>query len=153
MPEVSKSRVDRHQCRWQLAIPAVVLLFPLGLAVYAYAIRANARAILRDVATLKLGVSSLEDVKALAARHRNHLDRAMNCREQTCSVSFVVPNTWLHRLRLEPEAAFGAQVEVNGGKVDFIHVILARNTRVFPTSNSGGMTDEYLKPPVGLAWT
>ena len=38
-----------------------------GLAIYAFAIRASARLILKDVSAIRVGVSTVADVEALAA--------------------------------------------------------------------------------------
>jgi len=55
--------------------------------------------------------------------------------------------TWLYRLKLEPIARFHADVEADGGTVSFISVMLSRDTRVFATSPSAGITEEYLNVP------
>ncbi len=136
-----KSRLPRT-----IALPLILLVGAFGLAIYALAIQASAKSILKDISALKVGVSSVAEVEALAARHRGAL-REQYCDNQKCIVSFEVSNTWLSRLKLEPVARFHASVEADDGTVKFIEVMLWRDTNVFPTSPSGGITDEYLKAP------
>jgi hypothetical protein len=129
-----------------MAIPLIFLFGVFGLAIYAFAIRASAKSILRDVSALRVGVTSIAEVEALAARHPDALQKR-HCDNQKCIVSFEVYNTWLYRFRLEPMARFRASVETNVGIVNFIDVMLSRDTRVFPTMPSAGWTNEYLKVP------
>jgi hypothetical protein len=146
MTEVSNRIVDsRRFLRW-IALPLVLLFGAFGLAIYAFAIRASAESILKDIFALKVGVSSIAEVKALAARHQGAL-REWNCDNQKCVVSFEVDNTWLYRLKLEPAARFHAHVKVDDGTVNFIEVALLRDTGVFPTSDSAGITEEYRNVP------
>jgi len=146
MAEVSNQIVKRrYLLRW-IALPLVLLFVAFGLAIYAFAIRASAKSILRDVSALRVGVTSVAEVEALAARYPAALQEH-HCDNQKCLVSFEVNNTWLYRLKLEPMASFRAFVEANGGTVNFIEVTLERDTRVFPTISSAGWTEEYLKVP------
>ena len=135
----------RRLFRW-IVPPLVFLAAAFGLAIYAFAIRASARLILKDISAIRVGVSTVADVEALAARHRDSL-RERYCDSQKCIVSFEVYNTWLYRLKLEPVARFRASVEADGGTVTFVHVMLSRDTGVFATSPSAGMTDEYRSVP------
>jgi hypothetical protein len=45
---------------------------------------------------------------------------------------------------------FRASVRTSGGIVDLIHVELRRDTRAFPTSDSAGITSEYLTYPAEI---
>jgi len=146
MPKVSNEIVHRHRYPGWFALPLGLLLLVLGLAVYAFAIQAKARAILNDVSGLKVGVSSTSEVEALARHHKGDL-RERRCDDGKCVFWFEIRNTWLNRLRLEPLAIFEASIAVNGGKVSSITVMLSRDTRVFPTFPSAGITEEYLQRP------
>lgn len=146
MPKVSNEIVGRHRHLHWFAIPPVLLLVALGIAGYAFAIQARARSILDDVAGLKVGASSTSEVEALTSRHKGDL-RNRRCDEGRCVFWFEIRNTWLHRLKLEPVAIFEASIAVDGGKVDSITVMLSRDTRVFPTFPSAGITEEYRRKP------
>jgi hypothetical protein len=146
MAEVSNRRVDTHRhLRW-VAVPLVVVLLAVGLAIYAVAIQSEAQSILEDVSGLRVGVSTTEEVKALAARHQHAL-RDEHCEPGKCSISFQIYNTWLYRLKLEPIAIFWAHVEANGETVSSITIMRSRETKVFPTFPSAGITEEYSAMP------
>ena len=145
MAEVSTAEWIRRRLCW-VAGPLVVVLLAVGLAIYAFAIQSEAKSILKDVSGLRVGVSTIEDVQALAAHHKLAL-RDEHCEPGKCSVSFQVYNTWLYRLKLEPIAGFWAHVEVNGETVSSIKIMLSRETNVFPTSPSAGITEEYRAMP------
>ena len=149
MAEVSNQIVDRRRLLRWIAAPLVLLFVAFGLAIYAFAIRASAKSILKDVSALRVGVSSIAEVEALAARHEGALQER-HCDNQKCIISFDVYNTWLHRLKLEPIARFRAAVGADGGTVNFIEVMLSRDTRAFPTSDSAGITEEYQSVPKHL---
>jgi hypothetical protein len=131
--------------RW-IAVPLVLVFVASGLAIYAFAIRASAKSILKDVSALRVGVSSIAELEAVAARHQGSLSER-HCDSQTCFVAFEVYNTWLHRLKMEPLARFRASVEADGGTVNSIQVMLSRNTDAFATSPSAGITAEYRDVP------
>lgn len=149
MSAVSKKIVEKNRhVRW-IAAPLLVLLVTLGMLAYAFAIQSKAKSILLDVSALRVGTSSLGDVQALAARHKGDL-RENHCDDANCFFAFEIYNTWLHRLKLEPAARFRASVAVKGGTVDSISIMLSRETRVFPTFPSAGITEEYRKVPERL---
>jgi hypothetical protein len=141
--------MDKHRRHGLVAIPVMLLLIALGLVIYAFTIKATAQAILRDVSGLRVGVSSLQQVEAVAARHKLWVQEK-RCDGAKCWVALEVYNTWLYRLKLEPIARFRASVETSDGIVDHIHVELRRDTRAFPTSDSAGMTSEYLTYPTEI---
>jgi hypothetical protein len=66
-------------------------------------------------------------------------------------MAFEVHNTLLNRLKLEPIARFRVALRGEGGKVNYISVMLSRATRVFPTMDSAGITEEYNQLPQYLA--
>jgi hypothetical protein len=90
--EVSNPIVDRYRQRW-IAVPLVVVLVAFGVAIYAFAIQAEAKSILKDVSGLRVGVSSTQDVQALAAHHKHAL-RDGHCGTDRCIIAFEVYNTW-----------------------------------------------------------
>ena len=141
---VSNEIVDwLRRLRW-IGFPVVLL--PLGLFIYAFVIQASAKSILKDVYTLRVGVSTTIDVQRLVTRHR-HAFRERHCEDARCSTLFEVYNTWLYWLRLEPIARFFVGVEEKDEIVDYIMVDLSRDTRAFPTSPSGGIIEEYERVP------
>jgi hypothetical protein len=129
-----------------MAVAVAILLIGVGLVIYGVAIEATARSILRDVSGLKVGVSSTQQVEAVAARHRRWIQEK-SCDGPKCYVAFEVYNTWLYRLKLEPIARFRASVATSDGTVDRIGIELSRDTGAFPTSPSAGITSEYLAYP------
>jgi hypothetical protein len=140
--------VDHLRLRW-IAISLVPLALALGLSAYAYVIYARAKSILNDVYALRVGASSTADVQTLAARHQSAI-RELRCNNQECSVSFEIWNTWLYRTKLEPKARFSVFVKAENGTVSCLEVTLMRDTRVYPTMSSAGITQEYLKLPKRL---
>lgn len=141
--------VDNCRRLWVGAV-LIVALVVLGLGTYAFVIEASARSLLTDVYALKVGSSSIADLKRLAARHRHTL-REHTCDTQNCTMAFEICNTWLYRTKLEPISSFRVDLEAEGGKVNHILVMLRRDTRVFPTMDSGGITEECQRLPERLA--
>ena len=136
----------QRQVRWAGAAVVVLLTAAVAVVIYALAIEATARSILTDVSALTVGVSSIEQVEAIAARH-SHWIQERSCDGSKCFFRFEVYNTWLYRLKLEPVARFQTSVKTLDGVVDSIFVDLSRDTRAFPTSSSGGATSEYRTIP------
>jgi hypothetical protein len=142
---VSNEIVDwLRRLRW-IAVPLVLLVMALGLSIYAFVIQASAKSILKDVYALRVGFSSVAELEQLAARHRVAL-RERHCNDQD-TIAFEIYNTWLYRLELEPIAKFRVDVGAQEGTVNFIRIMLSRDTRVFPTMDSAGETAEYSKVP------
>jgi len=132
--------------RWAVTLTALLSVSAaIGLTAYAIVIKAQAQAILRDISQLKVGVSSATDVAQLAARHKNHWTE--NCGPDGCNYYFAIRNRWLAGLRIEPEAVFQSSVAVDHDIVRSISVWIVRDTRVFPTMDSGGMIAEYVEYP------
>jgi hypothetical protein len=146
---LSKDSVRRRWPSLSILSAALLLSFALGLAVYALVIWRTAKSMLRDTYALTVGVSSTADIERLAKRHANIL-REQSCGPAKCVVAFEVNNTWLYRLNLEPAARFRVSVETENGTVSYIEITLMRDTRVFPTSASAGMTREYRQIPEAL---
>ncbi len=143
--------MNMSRCGWWAALPAAILLLACALAIYGVAIKARANAILKDVASLKVGVSSKGQLDTVAARHKSSIVKN-SCAADRCTVWFQVYNTWLYLLKLEPVARFFVSVDVKDGIVSCIDVSLSRDTRVFPTSPSAGQTLECITPPKFLAF-
>jgi hypothetical protein len=149
-PAVSNVNVyTRRRLCW-IAPVLILAVVVFGVAIYAFVIQASAKSILRDVYKLQVGSSSVADLEQLAARHPRTL-REHKCNSQDCTMAFEVYNTWLYRLKLEPIARFRVAVEAKEGMVNYISVMLSRATRVFPTMDSAGITEEYQRLPEHLA--
>jgi hypothetical protein len=146
---VPNLNVDKWRRLWIGAVLLAVLVV-LGLGIYAFLIQASARSLLTDVYTLKVGSSSVADLERLVVRHRYTL-REHTCDIQNCTIAFEIYNTWLHRIKLEPIARFRVAVQAEGGTVNQISVMPSRDTRVFPTMDSAGITEEYHRLPQHLA--
>jgi hypothetical protein len=132
--------------RFAFGITALlIVLAAVELTIYALVIRGEAQAILRDVSQLRVGISSETDVARFAARHQNHLTK--NCGPDGCVYYFLVRNSWLAGARIEPLAVFQGSVAVDRDIVRSISVSLLRDTRVFPTMDSGGFVEEYVEYP------
>jgi len=121
----------------------------VAVGLYALLIKAEAASILADVSRIRAGTSTLVDVEKLAEKHKRHL--RWSGREadggDRIHYGFEIRNTLLSYLRLEPAAKFDAWVTVNNGTVQSLHLDLMRDTRVFPTSPSAGMVEEYVQYP------
>jgi len=145
--QVSNENVaSRWPLRWVVRLLVVSLCLASVLFVYAFVVRQTAKSILRDVYALRVGVSSTVEVQRLMALHRHAL-LERHCETGKCLTEFEVYNTWLYRLKLEPVARFFVDVEERDGTVNYIMVSLSRDTRVFPTSPSGGIIEEYERVP------
>lgn len=124
----------------------LVTLAVIALTLYGFATKAEARRILEDFYTLRVGVSSAAEVSSIVEKHKAHLSWT-ECRANSCSYFFEVTNNWLSRVRVEPAARFQAWVVVENGMVHNLHLEVQRETRIFPTSPSGGIVDESLVVP------
>lgn len=123
-----------------LAVTAIVLVAgAIVLASYAFVIRYQAESLLKDVTSLKVGVSTATDAQQVIQRHSRHiLGESHN--DHSFATAFMIRNTWLSRLRLEPPAWFDANVAVDDGKVQQIGASLFRSMNIFPTFGaSAGM--------------
>jgi hypothetical protein len=141
--------MDKQRRALLVAGAVTILLSAVGLVLYGLTIEATARSILGDVSALRVGGSSMQQVEAVAARHK-HWIQEKSCDGPKCFVAFEVYNTWLYRLKLEPLARFRASVAVSGGTVDHIGIELSRDTGAFPTYPSAGITSEYLTYPAQI---
>jgi hypothetical protein len=108
------------QLRWPYAVVVMCLVVvTVGLTAYALAIQAQARSILKDVSSLRVGVSSMAEVEELIGQHKNHL-ASKQCEGARCEYLFEIKNWWLFRTRIEPETDFRAWVIVEGNTVEGI---------------------------------
>jgi hypothetical protein len=117
------------------------------LTVYGLAVKAQAESLLRDLTSLRVGVSGEAEVQWLIQRHvRYVVDHHRDDLNQ--SMQFRVENRWLSTMRLEPPAWLNASVWVQDGKVVQISVGLFRAMDIYPTFGaSAGMVIENLKNP------
>lgn len=133
--------------RKALAVVLALIVSVTGvLTAYAIVIKAEARSILVDISSLKVGMSSQLEVEHFAQRHKPHLGKK-ECKADQCWYFFEVRNSWLWWVGIEPGARFQAWVTVENGKVEGLHAELQRETRVFPTYPSAGIVEEYVKYP------
>jgi hypothetical protein len=118
-----------------------------ALAAYALVIRVQAAALLKDLTSLKVAISTEADVQQLVQRHK-HVVSLQSRDAHTSSTAFEIHNRWLSALRLEPPAWFGASVTVEDGKVRQISASLFRSMDIFPTFQaSAGMVVENAGSP------
>jgi hypothetical protein len=133
--------------RYALTLTALLIaLAAIGLAAYAIVIKAQAQAILLDVSQLRVGISSEAEVAHLAEKHRSRATKK-DCGPKRCTYFFEVTNSWLARVRIEPDALLQAWATVDHGVVQSIHVFVERDTKVFPSSPSGGIVEERVEYP------
>ena len=125
---------------------ALIILTVSALSFYAFTITSEARRILRDFYSLHVGVSTASEVKTIVDKHRRHLS-STTCEADRCWYFFEVTNGVLSQIRIEPGARFQAWLVVRDGKLEILHTEVQRDTRVFPTSPSGGIVDESLTVP------
>lgn len=96
---------------------------------------------------LTVGRSTESEVEQFTQRHRRYfVSREYNAGVATST--FIVRNTWLSVLKLEPPTRFRAFVGVKSGRLDRIRVELSRSMDIYPTFQaSAGMVDEYAEYP------
>lgn len=118
---------------------------------YAVAITAQAEALLEDLTSLKVGISTQADVQRFVERHRRNILYQYRD-EHISSTAFEVRNRWLSALKLEPPAWFSASVAVQDGNVRQIGASLFRSMDIFPTFQaSAGMVVENAGHPKNLS--
>jgi hypothetical protein len=115
------------------------------LSAYAYVIRSQAESLLKDLTSLRIGVSTDSDVEQVIQRHRRFVT-GQHRDQSSFSTAFKIQNTWLSALRLEPQAWFDAGVIVENGRVSQISASLFRVMPIYPTFEaSAGMVVEYAR--------
>jgi len=137
--------------RWSLRgifLPLLFLFFAFGLTVYAFVIRETARSIPRDVTRSESASPPLQASSGLSTSRKFSWGWALR-RPRMCYRVRGLQH-WLYRLKLEPIARFRVDVQSQNGTVNYIGVSLMQGTRVFPTSPSAGITDEYQRLPERL---
>jgi len=127
---------------------AVVILIGAGLVVltvYGLVVKTQAESLLRDLTSLRVGVSGEAEVQRLVQRHTHYVvDRHRD--DRSLYAEFRVENRWLSTMRLEPPASFNASVRVQDGKVIQISAGLFRTMDIYPTFGaSAGMVEEDLE--------
>jgi len=114
---------------------------------YGWMIRNEASSLLNDLSALRVGAASSVDAERIAQRHRKYLTER-DCRAAACDYSFVVTNSWLASLHIEPDAHFRASIHVESGTVAHIGAGLMRTMDIYPTFGaSAAMVDEYSEMP------
>jgi hypothetical protein len=109
------------------------------LTCYAFVIRYQAESLLKDVSSLKVGVSTAADAQGVIQRHRRHILGGSRD-DHSFATAFQIRNTWLSKLSVEPPSWFNASVAVENGKVEQIGASLFRSMDIFPTFGaSAGM--------------
>jgi hypothetical protein len=123
-----------------------LVLGAIVLACYAYAIRSQARSLLNDLTSLKVGVSTEADAQQLVQRHRRYLSSETRTANSS-TFEFKIQNRWLSGLNLEPQAWFIASLYVRDGEILHIGAVLFRSMDIFPTfTGSAGIVDQYVEP-------
>jgi hypothetical protein len=115
------------------------------LTVYGLVVKTQAESLLRDITSLRVGVSGEAEVQRLVQRHKRYaVDQRRD--EHSLYTEFRIENLWLSTLRLEPPASFRASVNVQDGKVIQIFAGLFREMDIYPTFGaSAGMVKEDLE--------
>jgi hypothetical protein len=167
-PMLPESHSRRRRLNLRVAKLLVVAVIGLGggtivLVGYAVAITAQAKALLKDLTSLKVGISTEADVQQFVRRHRRYVLSEYHD-NHTSSTAFEIRNSWLSALKIEPQAWFSASVAVQDGSVRQIGASLFRSMDIFPTFQaSAGMVVEnagkhhlstpsahyYFRTPVG----
>jgi len=141
----------RTRTKFLAAISIVAVAGAVVLSCYALFIKAQAASLLKDVTALTVGSSTESDVEQLTRKHSRYL-ASRESSEEVVITTFKVQNRWLARLRLEPDALFGASVYVKNGRAYHINAWLMRSMNIFPTFGaSAGMVDEYAEYPQYLS--
>ncbi len=132
--------------KWRLVtIASLIGVGVVALASYAIVARMQAESLLKDLTSLRVGVSEEADVQRLIRRHMRYVV-GQHRDDRNLSTEFTVDNRWLSALRIEPRAWFNASVWVQDGRVIQIGAGLFRAMDIFPTFGaSAGMVVEYLE--------
>jgi hypothetical protein len=144
LPETNSRR---RRLRLRIAQLLAVVVIGLGggtmaLVGYAVVITAQARDLLKDLTSLKVGISTEADVQRFVQRHRRYVVSEYRG-DHTSSTAFEIRNKWLSALKIEPKAWFSASVAVQDGDVRQIGASLFRSMDIFPTFQaSAGMVVE-----------
>lgn len=117
------------------------------LSCYALFIKAEAESLLRDITALTVGSSTESDVEQLTRKHSRYFV-SRESHDGLATTTFMIKNTRLSGLRLEPAAWFGASVGVKSGHAYHIRAWLMRSMDIYPTFGaSAGIVDEYAEYP------
>jgi len=123
----------------------LVVVGALVLTVYGLVVKAQAESLLRDLTSLRVGVSGEAEVQRLIQRHKRYVS-GQHRDERGFSTAFRIENRWLSTLRLEPPAWFNASVSVERGRVNQIGASLFRAMNIYPTFGaSAGMVVENIE--------
>jgi hypothetical protein len=136
-------------------VVALILTSAAALTCYGLIIKAQSTSLVNDLITLKAGKSTGIEAKQFAQRHHRQIFQAfIPCDADTCSVIFIVLNTWLSELKVEPPAKFEANFSVKNGVVVAVGAYLFRSMPIYPTfQGSAGDVMETVEMPRSLGPT
>jgi hypothetical protein len=113
--------------------------------IYGLHVNSQAESLLRDLTSLRVGVSGEPDIQRLIQRHTPVLE-SQDRSDGGLSTVFRIKNRWLSAIRIEPPATFTVAVDVKDGKVVYIYAGLLREMKIFPTFGaSAGMVEEFVE--------
>jgi hypothetical protein len=117
----------------------------LVLMIYGLVVKTQAESLLKDLTSLRVGVSGEAEVQRLVQRHTRYVvDQRRD--DRSISAEFKVENRWLSTMQLEPPASFNASVRVEDGKVIQITAGLFRAMDIHPTFGaSAGLVEDDLE--------
>jgi hypothetical protein len=130
---------------------ALLALLALVLAGYAVRLQHKAKRLIALASALRPGTSTTADLKSLAANFPEASTQP-GCSQQTCEITISFGNDWLQKLHLEPAAQVTFFGRVERERLRLVMLEVARDTRIFPTSQSAGIVqwfDEYDSPDFG----
>lgn len=115
------------------------------LTTYGLVVRIEAKSLLGDLTSLRVGISGEAEVLRLVRRHKSYAVEQRRD-DQSLYTEFRIENRWLSTLRLEPPARFRASVNVQEGRVSAIFAGLFREMDIYPTFGaSAGIVEEDLE--------
>lgn len=126
---------------------ALIGVGTLVLTVYGLVVQAQAESLLKDLTSLRVGVSDEADVQRIVQRHKRY-EFGQHRDERGFSTAFTIENRWLSGLKLEPPAWFTVSVSVKQGRVSQIGASLFRAMNIFPTfgASAGEVVENIANP-------
>ncbi len=107
-----------------------MLLIALGvLIVVTRSERENAEAFLRQVRSVKVGVTDFNHVVELARRFQAHSSILPGCNSTRCEITFEFNNSILAKIRLSRFTFLGSSIKINSGFVSYVGVVYRVETK------------------------
>jgi hypothetical protein len=139
---------------WQRGKAKTILIIALlavitgTLAIFEQTIRStrHARAFLQDASSLRLRVTTSDEVGQLALRFGGRTESS-TCGWDGCSYFFSFDNRWLRRLRLAPYVTFTCTLGIADGVLKYRRMILSSGNT---SASSGAFIEERLSPIGGI---